>query len=114
MDCERHSSWRMSNTLLIFAKNEFSEYTIADANDNLLEKIECFSLACWLDECQVYSWSMDHLKASVTEHPTNLVLTVTAAAHRSQRQTFGHSSSSSARETITFLVFPEFGQYRNV
>ena len=103
----------MSNTLLIFA-NEFSEYTIADVNDNLLEKIECFSLARWLDECQVYSWPVEHLKASVTEHPTNLVLTVTAAAHHSQRQTFGHSSSSSARETITFLVFPEFGQYRNV
>ena len=113
MDCERHSSWTMSNSLLILA-NEFPEYTIADANDKLLEKIEPFSLACWLDECQVYAWPVEHLKVSVTEHPTNLVLTVTAAAHPSQRQTFGHNSSSSARDTITFLAFPEFEQYRNV
>ena len=82
MDCERHSSWTMSNLA-----NEFHENTIADANDKLLEKIEPFSLACWLDECQVYTWPMEYLKVSITEHPTHLVLTVTAAAHPSQRQT---------------------------
>ena len=112
MDCERHSSWTMSNGLLILA-NEFPENTIADANDNLLEKIEPFSLACWLDECQVYTWPVEHLKVSATEHPTNLVLTVTTAPHSSQWQTFGHNSSSSAGDTSTFLVFPEFEQYRN-
>ena len=62
MDCDRHSSWTMSNSLLILA-NEFPEYTIADANDKLLEKIEPFSLACWLDECQVYAWPVEHLKS---------------------------------------------------